>query len=168
MKNLNTITEILASLSTRAVINHNNLTVIPLRRQGHSEISSSLKMLDEAIAEKTVEVTEISEEGAVPSIRLKSSDDAPILILDGEELIGAKQDRIANLTILVPPCATLIIPVSCVEAGRWSSRSRQFGSSGHMQYSEARSRRASSVSGSLRSHGSHWSDQEEVWDGTGI
>jgi hypothetical protein len=50
----------------------------------------------------------------------------PVLIIDGEELVGAKQNRVVNLTILVAAQSALTIPVSCVEAGRWTARSRAF------------------------------------------
>jgi hypothetical protein len=43
-------------------------------------------------------------------------------LLDGEELIGAKQNRALNLTILAPAKQVIVIPVSCVEAGRWHLR----------------------------------------------
>jgi hypothetical protein len=42
-----------------------------------------------------------------------------VLIVDGEELVGAKQNRVVNLTILVPAQQTVVIPVTCVEQGRW-------------------------------------------------
>lgn len=44
----------------------------------------------------------------------------PAFLLDGEELVGAKQNRILNLSILVPGQTSLEIPVSCVEQSRWS------------------------------------------------
>ena len=47
-------------------------------------------------------------------------------MLDGEELIGAKQNRILNTTVLVAAHTEVTIPVSCVEQGRWGYRGRQF------------------------------------------
>jgi ARG and Rhodanese-Phosphatase-superfamily-associated Protein domain len=35
-----------------------------------------------------------------------------VLILDGEELVGAKQNRIVNVTILVVTQSEIVIPVS--------------------------------------------------------
>jgi hypothetical protein len=37
-----------------------------------------------------------------------------VLILDGEELVGTKQNRIVNTTILVAAGCEIVIPVSCV------------------------------------------------------
>ncbi len=48
----------------------------------------------------------------------------------GGELIGAKQNRIANASFLVPAESELVIDVSCVEAGRWGRRRRERFSSG--------------------------------------
>ena len=85
--------------------------------------------LGEAIKTKTVHIEEISEQGSVPEILFENSDDVPVLLLDGQELIGAKQHRILNLTILVPARSTLAIPVSCVEGGRWHWSRRDFAES---------------------------------------
>ena len=50
----------------------------------------------------------------------------PLLILEGEVLIGAKQDRIANTSLLIPPHVGKLIPVSCVEANRWEYQTNNF------------------------------------------
>jgi hypothetical protein len=82
--------------------------------------------LDEALAAGLASVTEVSESGSVPELLVTNGAKQPVLILDGEELVGTKQNRIVNLTILVAAAQTLRIPVSCVEAGRRVRRSREF------------------------------------------
>jgi hypothetical protein len=48
--------------------------------------------LDEALAKDLIEVVEIDEEGAVPWLRVVNRSDKMVLILDGEELVGAGTD----------------------------------------------------------------------------
>ena len=84
-------------------------------------------------------------------------------MLDGEELVGAKQNRIVNLTILVPAKTNLPIPVTCVEAGRWRHRSRGFTSSGNAHHAHARARKVAQVSHSLAQTGEARSDQQWIW-----
>ena len=76
--------------------------------------------LDEALHRGLAQVSEISDSGRVSELAFSNIGDLPVLILDGEELVGAKQNRTVNLTILAPARATTSIPVSCVEAGRCS------------------------------------------------
>ena len=137
-----------------------NLTMYPLL--GSSEQKLSYITLDEALAAKTASVTEVSESGNVPDLLFHNDGDIPVLLLDGEELIGAKQNRVLNLTILAPANATIKIPVSCVEAGRWSRRSPEFQSSGSSMYARGRAAKSGQVSRSMRS-GHSRSDQGEVW-----
>jgi hypothetical protein len=80
-----------------------------------------------------------------------------------EELVGAKQNRILNLTVMAPAHKTIVIPVSCVEAGRWRSESREFTSAKRTHYAAGRARKAANVSESLSSFGTRHSDQGEVW-----
>lgn len=47
-------------------------------------------------------ITEVSEQGVVPQLRFVNRGRVPVLLVDGEELLGAKQNRIVNLSILVP------------------------------------------------------------------
>jgi hypothetical protein len=58
--------------------------------------------------------------------------------MEGEDVVGAKQNRTINLSILVPAQAEVIAPVTCVEAGRWHARSAQFASSSRTHFTEAR------------------------------
>jgi hypothetical protein len=137
-----------------------NLTMYPLL--GTSEPKLEYITLDEALAAKTASVTEVSESGSVPDLLFRNDGDIPVLLLDGEELIGAKQNRVLNLSILAPPSKTITIPVSCVEAGRWSRRTPEFQSSGRSMYARGRAAKSGQVSMSMRS-GHSRSNQSEVW-----
>ena len=115
--------------------------------------------LDAALARGEVEVTEVSESGSVPELCLLNRSSLPIFLLDGEDLVGAKQNRILNLSILVPAASNFEVPVSCVEQGRWSWRSRGFQSAGRVIYSKLRRSNAEAVSQSLFATGSRRGDQ---------
>ena len=82
-------------------------------------------------------------------MRFVNLGDLAMLLLDGEELIGAKQNRILNLSILAPAHQTIAIPVSCVEVGRWHAQSAEFGSARRTQFAAGRARKAADVSESL-------------------
>ncbi len=99
-------------------------------------------LLDEALAAKSVEVTETSDAGSVPVLKLASTAAVPILLIDGEELVGAKQNRILNVSVLAPPGQDILLPVSCVERGRWRYNSRTFGTADHALFAKARARKA--------------------------
>jgi hypothetical protein len=87
-----------------------------------------------------------------------------VLIIDGEELVGAKQNRTVNITILVPAAADVVVPVTCVEAGRWSARSRGFSSSPRVHFAAGRAAKSRQVSEALRFDGRAVADQGQVWN----
>ena len=165
----NPLASALASIDLGPLVNIQNLTMIPLvaRAPGSGRTSSAAVdylLLDEALASGLAEITEVSEQGSVPDLKFINRGPKPVLIVDGEELVGAKQNRIVNLTILVPAESELTIPVSCVEAGRWRSRSRAFTSAPRTQFAAGRAKRMASVSYSMVARGDRMSDQAEVWD----
>jgi hypothetical protein len=139
-----------------------NLAVFPLIG-GDRQAEPSYLLLDEAIERQLLLIKEVSLLGSVPDLLVTNSADMPILILDGEELVGAKQNRVLNLTVLVPAHRTIQIPVSCVEAGRWAYESVAFRSSPHAQYAMGRAARVAHVTASLKSSGERRSNQVEVW-----
>jgi hypothetical protein len=138
------------------------LTVFPLLGAGDSR--PAYLLLDEALAKRVAQVTETSTSGSVPELKFENRSDQPILIVDGEALIGAKQNRIVNISIMVPAQSITPIPVSCVERGRWSYRRPDFGSADHVLYSRSRAQKASHVSASLRSSGRARADQGAIWN----
>ncbi|MBM3457124.1 MAG: hypothetical protein FJX77_01115 [Armatimonadetes bacterium] len=146
----------LSALSVGPPRRHGGLTMYPLL--GGSAGDADYHTLDEALHAGTARVTEVSESGNVPELRFENQGEWAVLLLDGEELIGAKQNRVLNLSILAPAGKHLTIPVSCVEAGRWARTSATFGAASHAQYAEVRAKKAASVSASMRS-----TDQHEVW-----
>ena len=138
-----------------------NMTVFPLMHKPAP--AADYLTLDEALAQKLAAITEVSESGSVPELKFVNSGDKKIFVLDGEELVGAKQNRILNLSIMVPAGKTLVVPVSCVESGRWHHRTREFSSSSRVHFSEGRARKMAQVSASLKSSGRRTSDQGEIW-----
>ena len=139
-----------------------NITMFPLIHQDATE--SDYLTLDEALEAGTARITEISEGGTVPELQFLNEGDVPVLLLDGEELIGAKQNRVLNLSILAPANKSITIPVSCVEAGRWSYRSRNFSSSPRTMYAKARAAKSGHVSRSMKESGMRRSNQGALWN----
>jgi len=121
-------------------------------------------VLEEALAGGSIEIRELGGEGSVPELRVVNTGARPVLIMEGEELAGAKQNRAVNVTILVAAGAELVIPVSCVEQGRWHYRSETFGSGDKLMHASLRRAAQASVCFSLAEGDGFRSDQGRVWD----
>jgi len=141
---------------------HQNLAVFPLL-SGYTTAFDYMT-LDEALAGGLIEVTEVSHGGAVPELTVVNRSPMMVLILDGEELVGAKQNRIVNTTILIQAKSTTAIPVSCVEQGRWHYRSPRFSSEERMMSPALRAMKAEHVRRSVRETGTFRSDQGRIWE----
>lgn len=76
-----------------------------------------------AMADKTLVVEEVSREGSVPTLLVTNHLEKPVLILEGDLLIGGKQNRLSNSSVLIPKKTKMPLPVSCVEHGRWHHKS---------------------------------------------
>ena len=122
------------------------------------------RLSDEALADEALAVEELSEGGSVPHLLVKNRGAVRVLFLEGEELVGAKQNRILNTSLLVAANSQTKIPVSCVEQGRWHYKSRSFGSSGFSSPSALRYALKSSVARNVKMNLGHTSDQRAVWE----
>jgi hypothetical protein len=105
-------------------VTFDNLTILPLLGTSSPEVHYDT--LDAALGRGTLQITEISESGSVPEIKVLNTGPQPVLIIDGEELVGAKQNRTVNLSILIPPAANTIVPVTCVEGWPLERQNTQF------------------------------------------
>jgi hypothetical protein len=140
---------------------HGVLTVFPLFAEPTGRVRYQLA--DEAMASGSITVEEVNQAGSVPTLQVENRLDIAVLFLEGEELRGAKQNRVLNTTVLIAATSKATIPVSCVEQGRWRYTSRHFGSAGLHASSKLRHVLKKSVDRSAREGQGHGSDQSAVW-----
>ena len=110
---------------------HRGVVAAPLFPR-HDPVASYVT-LDEALP-RGLRITEVDAAGSVPELVVQNPLDERVLLYDGEELVGAKQNRILNVSVLVEAKSALKIPVSCVEQGRWSQSSPSFRSGSHVSH----------------------------------
>ena len=157
----NAIKSRLQSVQFGEVRVYKGVAIVPLVAQADGVFQ--YHTLGEALAASNLAVTEISTAGSVPELMVVNRGDRPVLLVDGKELAGSKQNRVLNTSILVKEVSETKIPVSCTEQGRWSYSSKFFVDSGHIMAHKSRSSKSRSVFRSLQSSGQHQSDQGEVW-----
>jgi hypothetical protein len=144
-----------------------NLTIFPLIAEPQPELPYLL--LGDALDLGLVSIGEVGS-GSVPSLQAVNRGDLDVLILDGEQLIGAKQNRITNRTIILQAKTETVIPVSCMEQGRWHHVSEEFRSRPKPRHAPPRVRRkarevesAYAAAPSMANAGVLYAAQGEVW-----
>lgn len=75
-------------------------------------------LLADAVKSGVAKVKELNKRGNIPVIQIDNGGKLPVLGIQGEEYVGAKQNRTLNISVLAGPGKTRI-PVTCVEQGRW-------------------------------------------------
>ncbi len=132
---------------------HENMVILPIK----SKISYNLDILTlkKGLELGLVEVKEC-EKSTVNTITVKNNAVTPLILIDGEEILGANQNRIVNNTLLIAPKTTQPISVSCTEHGRWNYKS-EFKQSEYI--ANFNTRRAKEFA--TRSHGN---SQQAIWN----
>ncbi len=154
--------EALAGLTVGAVQRHANLALFPIL--GGEPGDPWYRTLDEAVAAGSLRIEEVGHGGIVGRLRAVNRGKEPVFLLDGEELVGVKQNRIVNTSCLVPEGAVVELPVSCVEQGRWSYRRPTAAGSGEALFARARAAKQRRVSDAVRAAGEWRADQGEIWE----
>ena len=151
------IKKYLTSLDFGELQHFKNMAVLPLMTA--LDDSPKYLILKQALDQHVLVIGEVSQEGRVPELKVTNKSDTPILLLDGEELAGAKQNRVLNTTILLKENSETIIPVSCTEQRRWSYKSQEFSESGTVMIPKIRKMKSQTVSDSLQESREYRSDQ---------
>ncbi len=144
-----------------------NYTLFWFSSSDSKEISGSeeaeLLLLDEALQEGSAMISEVSAEGSVPELRVSNRGARSLLLLEGELLRGGKQHRVLRVTLVVAPGEEQIIPVCCVEQGRWNQGESSFGAA---SFAPPSVRRKSNLSGdsfeASRAQGEVWEEVESL------
>jgi hypothetical protein len=141
---------------------HHNLTVFPLLAP--NGIVPDYLTLEQALDQNLIRITELDTEGSVPELKLKNLGKKKVLIIEGEELVGAKQNRIVNSSFFIAGKIEVVIPVSCVEQGRWRYRSERFESGKKMMHASLRREHQEEVKFSLKRGDGYTSNQGRIWN----
>jgi hypothetical protein len=127
------------------------LTIFPI--DSKSLRGKTYTSLDEASREDKIQVKEKGS-GDVNRVIVENLSGAPVLLLGGEMIVGAKQDRMISQDTLLPPkSGPVVVAVYCVEHGRWHGASSEFEVS--KDYSQNALRQSAQIRGS----------QNEIWEG---
>ena len=144
-----------------------NLTMVPLFHKLNAQ--PDYITLEEGLASDLLEVEELEGGASVNDILFRNKSDHFALLFEGEEFLGAKQNRILNVSILVRAKSKQTLPVSCVEAGRWQhehdeTEQQKFSVADRMHYARGRAMENSAVSRNLESDNAFRGDQQSVWE----
>src|SRR5579862_7729418 len=101
------------------------LTVIPILTTEKANVGKYIT-LAEATKRGLVEIVEVPGQEQVNNLEVRNNADLPLMLVAGELLVGGKQDRIVAKDFIVPPHESAMVPVFCVEHGRWQPGAKDF------------------------------------------
>ncbi len=159
---MDTIQAFLEEVKLGGKQSHLNMSLFPLLTSDSGE--PNYLILEEALAQGLVEITEVNHSGSVPDLKLINKSNQLLLVIEGEELVGAKQNRIVNVSFLLAGNTEVIIPVSCVEQGRWSYRSAKFSHGKKVMPPSLKWEHMKGVAKNLVMGKGYRSDQGMIWE----
>ena len=121
---------------------------------------TNLKSMDQLFDEDLVSIQEIGIDGRVEEVNIENYSKDFLFVTDGEAIVGAKQNRIAERSVVVAPYFKQKIPVKCVEQYRWGYKEgTEFAKSDFVLHPKAREEKAE-----LLKKGENNKIQNAVWD----
>lgn len=151
----------------KSILKTQSIQVLDLQQNSNIQIaqiyrvaSDSMEIISihEAFRDSLIQINEESEEGQVNSISLKNLSNQYVFLLDGDIIIGAKQNRIFNSSMLIGPMQEYYVSVSCIEKNRWDKSNSSFRPANFLSHKSLRKKKIDSY----YNRGSY--NQNEVWD----
>ena len=142
--------DLIENLELKEPVLLGNLMVVPLEGSLNSR---EFGLLHLALEEGRARVREL---GMVEKVLVENPSLDDLFVLEGEELLGARQDRVAVSSAVIPAREELELPVVCIEEGRWAGDEPLF-RGGYVAHPRLRSLITLSIRGSGKA------DQQKVW-----
>ncbi len=137
-----------------------NLLVYPLYSDNNGDITAI--SFDEAIKNGVARVRERNG-GTVSQVIFENLSKHRVFAIDGEEMIGALQNRVTNTAFFAETNSSFPVPVTCVEEGRWAGKQKEF-EPGEISFATLRAILCKTTSESLYKDKSFKTDQSLVWE----
>jgi hypothetical protein len=133
-------------------VTYENLTLVPVLTKAKVDDDREYLVLDEAFEKKQLKIKEKDDE-QVNELTLTNKSDKALFVMAGEVILGGKQDRIIGKDTLIQAKQTVVVPVFCVEHGRWTEEkgSREFRSGKTLAHTKLRMK-------------ANYEEQGAVWD----
>jgi hypothetical protein len=138
-----------------------NITIAQIKYE--SKEVENIISLESAFKSNSVTITELKEQ-QVNAVELHNLSNSYIFILDGDIIKGAKQNRVINTSILVAPKGKAIIPVSCIEEGRWDDTDDNFNYSMHIAHNSIRYDKLNQINNKNKKEFNFRASQQTVWN----
>ncbi|HEV2786581.1 MAG TPA: DUF6569 family protein [Solirubrobacteraceae bacterium] len=152
----------LRSLSMRAPDVHDRLAVFPLFGP-----PPRLEYVSFAQGRAAgVSIKELEDRASVNDLLVINPTGTAVLLYEGEEVLGAQQNRTFDVSVLVGAGTRLHVPVSCVEAGRWdgSRHDEAFDAAPQTAYPSLRRMKNTASRASMAAGMAARADQGAVWN----
>jgi ARG/rhodanese/phosphatase superfamily protein len=138
-----------------------DLEVVALLRDGNGSPPGVL-LTRQAVEAGLLEILERGD-GVVQELLARNKGERPVAVLEGDTLVGCKQNRVVAHSVIVGPGTSLGIPVGCMEHGRWQHESARFAVGDTKIAPELRSRTQRDVKASFETRGERRLDQQRLW-----
>ncbi len=109
---------LLANLTVDEPRVYKGMIVFPIRWSGR-QAPGDWETMDDAVAAQHLKISE-KEQAQVSEVTVENVSDRTIFLLSGEIIAGGQQTRMLRQDVVIEPKQTVVVPVFCVEHGRWS------------------------------------------------